>query len=338
MSAITRRAMSSSLTAKPSTHHHVAPRGGAIGWPSVAHPFVTDGGLETDLIYRRGIDLREFAAYPLLRTERGRAQLAAYYEGYATIAARARAGLLLETATWRANPQWGAKLGDTRRSLYDINVRAVRHLQQLRQGYIDMGVAEVLISGAIGPRSDAYADAPPFGPDEAQVYHEAQVDAFAEAGADLVTAFTLSDPGEAVGIARAAYFHGLPAVIGFTVETDGRLRGGMPLREAIELVDDATDTVHYMINCAHPQHILRGLDAGPWRERIASVRYNASTRSHAELDRSTTLDTGDIDELRRGHDELRAMLPSLAVIGGCCGTDSRHVAALWQEAGSSSPA
>ena len=112
----------------------------------------------------------------------------------------------------------------------------------------------------------------------------------------------------------------------------------MPLREAIELVDDATDTVHYMINCAHPQHILRGLDAGPWRERIASVRYNASTRSHAELDRSTTLDTGDIDELRRGHDELRAMLPSLAVIGGCCGADSRHVAALWQEAGSSSPA
>ena len=338
MSAITRRAMSSSLTAKPSTHHHVAPRGGAIGWPSVAHPFVTDGGLETDLIYRRGIDLREFAAYPLLRTELGRAQLAAYYEGYATIAARARAGLLLETATWRANPHWGAKLGDGRHALYDINVRAVRHLQQLRQGYIDMGVAEVLISGAIGPRSDAYADAPPFGPDEAQVYHEAQVDAFAEAGADLVTAFTLSDPGEAVGIARAAYFHGLPAVIGFTVETDGRLRGGMPLREAIELVDDATDTVHYMINCAHPQHILRGLDAGPWRERIASVRYNASTRSHAELDRSTTLDTGDIDELRRGHDELRAMLPSLAVIGGCCGTDSRHVAALWQEAGSSSPA
>lgn len=325
MSTVERRSMTSGFTTKPSVHHHVVPH--RPDWPTPAHPFVTDGGLETDLIFRRGVDLPHFAAYPLLRSERGRALLADYYAAYAAIAARVGAGLLLETATWRANPDWGARLGDDRRSLYDVNVAAVRYVRELRESWDD--VADVLVSGAVGPRADAYADVPPIDPDDAQVYHERQVDAFAEAGVDLVTAFTLSDPGEAIGIARAAFFHGLPVAIGFTVETDGRLRGGMPLGDAIRLVEDETDSVHYMLNCAHPQHILRGLDGGAWRERVAAVRYNASTKSHAELDAATELDPGDIDELRRGHERVRALLPNLAVVGGCCGTDSRHVAALW---------
>ncbi|MGY3127062.1 homocysteine S-methyltransferase [Agrococcus sp. UYP33] len=328
MSSLIPRAGSPSLTEKPSTHHHVVPHRRTGRWPSPEHPFVTDGGLETDLIFRHGIDLPHFAAYPLLRSEQGRATLAAYFGEYAAIAAAVGAGLVLETATWRANPDWGARLGDGRRALYDVNVLAVRHLQHLRESYVDLDA--VLISGAIGPRADAYADVPPVDPDDARTYHEAQVDAFAEGGVDLVTAFTLSDPGEAIGIARAAYFHGLPAVIGFTVETDGRLRGGMTLREAVELVDRETDTVHFMVNCAHPQHVLLALDGGSWRERIAAVRYNASTRSHAELDAATTLDAGDIGELGRAHERVRTLLPSLSVVGGCCGTDSRHVAALWE--------
>lgn len=329
MSSLIPRAATPSLTEKRATHHHVAPHRRTGRWPSPERPYVTDGGLETDLIFHRGIDLPHFAAYPLLRSEQGRATLEAYFGDYAAIAARMGAGLLLETATWRANPDWGAKLGDGRRALYDVNLLAVRHMQQLRESYVD--VHAVLISGAIGPRADAYADMPAVDPDDARTYHEAQVDAFAEGGVDLVTAFTLSDPGEAIGIARAAYFHGLPAVIGFTVETDGCLRGGMALREAIERVDDETDTVHFMVNCAHPQHVLRALDDGSWLERIAAVRYNASTKSHAELDASPTLDAGDIDELRSGHERVRALLPALSVIGGCCGTDSRHVAALWKE-------
>lgn len=330
MSTVARRGMTSAITTKPSVHHHAVPH--RPDWPTPAHPFVTDGGLETDLIFRRGVDLRHFAAYPLLRSERGRVVLADYFADYAALAASLGVGLLLETATWRANPDWGARLGDSRKALYDVNVQAVRHLQQLRETYVD--VADVLIGGAVGPRADAYADVPPVDPDDAQVYHERQIDAFAEAGVDVVTAFTLSDPGEAIGIARAAFFHGLPVVIGFTVETDGRLRGGMPLGEAIQLVDDETDTVHYMINCAHPQHILRGMDDGAWRERVVSVRYNASTKSHAELDEATALDAGDIAELRLGHRQLRERLPNLAVVGGCCGTGSRHVAALWEDGAS----
>ncbi len=329
MSSIIPRTGTPSPTETPSTHHHAVPHRRTGRWPTPERPFLTDGGLETDFIFHRGVDLPHFAAYRLLRSEQGRATLESYFGDYAAIAASLGVGLLLETATWRANPDWGAKLGDGRHALYDVNVLAVRHLQELRESYVDLDA--VLISGAIGPRADAYADVPPVDPDDARTYHEAQVDALAEGGVDLVTAFTISDPGEAIGIARAAYFHGLPAVIGFTVETDGRLRSGMKLREAIERVDDETDTVHFMINCAHPQHVLRALDGGSWRERIASVRYNASTRSHAELDASPTLDAGDIGELRRGHEQVRALLPSLSVIGGCCGTDSRHVAALWQE-------
>lgn len=329
MSTVARRITPVGMATKPTPHHHDVPLRTTSTWPSPAHPYVTDGGLETDLIFNRGVQLHEFAAYPLLRTERGRAMLDAYYDGYAEIARRHGKGLLLETPTWRASAHWGELLGDDRRALYDINVQAVRHLLRLRERYADLPA--VLISGAIGPSHDAYAAIPDIDPDIARIYHEPQIGALAEGGADLITAFTLSDPGEAIGIAHAAFFHGLPVVIGFTVETDGRLRGGMTLREAIETVDAETDTVQYMINCAHPEHVLRALDEGDWRERVLSVRYNASTRSHAELDEATTIDSGDVHELRRGHDEVRAMLPGLGVVGGCCGTDTRHIAALWEE-------
>lgn len=299
------------------------------GWPTPTHPYVTDGGLETDLIFNHRVDLPHFAAYPLLRSEQGRALLATYFAAYAALASRFGAGLLLETATWRANPDWGARLGDSRRDLYDANVQAVRHLQQLRDTY---AVDDVLISGAIGPRDDAYGPVRVMDPGASQVYHEQQVDAFAEAGADLVTAFTLSDPGEAIGIARAAYYHGLPVVIGFTVEVDGRMRDGSTLREAIAAVDREAHVLHYMVNCAHPEHVHGALTAeGPWHDRIASVRYNASTLSHAELDEAEHLDAGDIERLRAGHEVLRPLLPRLSVVGGCCGTDARHVAALWEE-------
>lgn len=296
------------------------------GWPSPTHPYVTDGGLETDMIFNHRVDLPHFAAYPLLRTERGRALLATYFAAYAAIASRFGAGLLLETPTWRANPDRGARLGDSRRDLYDTNVRAVRQLLELRDSY---EIEDVLVSGAIGPRRDAYGLHPSMDPTSSQVYHEQQVDAFAEAGADLVTAFTLSDPGEAIGIARAASYHGLPVVIGFTVETDGRMRDGSTLRGAIELVDREAHVLHFMVNCAHPQHVREALTDGAWRERIASVRYNASTKSHAELDAAEHLDAGDIGALREGHDGIRALLPRRSVVGGCCGTDARHVAALW---------
>jgi S-methylmethionine-dependent homocysteine/selenocysteine methylase len=291
-------------------------------------PFVTDGGLETDLIFHHGLDLPAFAAFPLVEGEPGRTALHRYYDDYAEIARRAGAGLLLESPTWRANPDWGASLGYDADALDGANRASIELLQALRDEY---AVPETLISGAIGPRGDGYVAGEAMEPDEAARYHSAQIESFADAGADVVSAYTLTGPEEAVGVVRAARRVGLPVAISFTVETDGRLPDGTPLGRAIDLVDaDDGGPDWYLVNCAHPTHIAPGLsEEGRWRERIAGLLPNASTLTHAELDAAEELDEGDPAELASAIDALRPLLPSLSIVGGCCGTDARHVAALW---------
>ena len=291
--------------------------------------WVTDGGLETDLIFHHGADLPEFAAYPLLRSEEGRATLRSYYEGYAAIAERAGAGLRLESPTWRANPDWGAVLGDDAAALDAVNRTAIEFARGLADewgGRVD----GTTVVGMVGPRGDGYAAGSASSAEEAAEYHAAQVAAFAAAGTDEVSALTLTDTHEALGVVRAAESAGIPAVVSFTVETDGRLPDGTPLSQAVTIVDGEAAPAYFMVNCAHPQHILPALaDAGPWVERIRGLRSNASTQSHAELDEAETLDEGDLDVLVMAHRALEERLPALEIVGGCCGTDARHVAALW---------
>jgi homocysteine S-methyltransferase len=295
--------------------------------------YVTDGGMETDLIFHHGADLPEFAAFPLLDAAEGRSLLEHYYDGYAAIAAEAGAGLMLEAPTWRANPRWGARLGYDTESLARVNRAAIALLDRLRARYAPT-VADVIISGMIGPRDDGYSAGQRFDPAEAAEYHGPQLEAFASADADMAAAYTLTDAGEAIGIVRAARAAGLPIAISFTVETDGRLPSGTTIADAIAAVDEAAPPDYYLINCAHPTHIARGLgDDGPWRRRIAGIRPNASTRSHAELDESEQLDEGDIGALVAGQATLTRNLPALSILGGCCGTDHRHVAALWADQG-----
>jgi homocysteine S-methyltransferase len=291
--------------------------------------YVTDGGLETDLIFKRGVDLPEFAAYPLLRTDDGRGLLRSYFEEYAAIAERAGAGLRLESPTWRANPDWGAILDDDAASLDEANRAAIAFLQEIADDWSDR-VDGTRIVGMIGPRGDGYAAGSGSTPDEAADYHGAQVSSFAAAGADEVAALTMTDANEAVGVSRAAEAAGIPAVISFTVETDGRMPDGMPLGEAVQQVDAQAPPAYFMVNCAHPEHVLPAFQgAGSWAERIRGVRSNASTQSHAELDEAETLDEGDLDVLLPAHRRLEEHLPALEIVGGCCGTDARHVAALW---------
>ena len=171
-------------------------------------------------------------------------------------------------------------------------------------------------------------------PGAAEAYHAPQIAAFAEAGADLVTAMTLNYVEEAVGVARAATAHAMPVVIAFTLETDGRLPTGQSLGDAITAVDAATGgaPAYYMINCAHPSHFAHVLpEDAPWLERLRGLRANASTRSHAELDQAPDLDDGDPDALGQDYARLRRHLPGLTVLGGCCGTDHRHVAAICRD-------
>jgi S-methylmethionine-dependent homocysteine/selenocysteine methylase len=292
-------------------------------------PMVTDGGLETDLIFHHGVDLPLFAAFPLIDTAGGRSLLTGYYDEYAAIARRAGAGLMLESATWRANPDWGARLGYSPRDLDRVNQEAITMLAELRDRY-RATLADVVISGMVGPRGDGYQPGERMEPGDAAGYHAAQVEALARAGADIVSAYTLTDIGEAIGIALAARAAGVPVAISFTTETDGRLAGGESLAEAIAQVDDAAAPAYFQVNCAHPQHVAPALaEPGGWHERILGMRYNASTRSHAELDEADGLDEGDISLLADGHRRLVPALPGLTILGGCCGTDARHVDALW---------
>lgn len=290
-------------------------------------PFVTDGGLETDLIFHQGVELPEFAAFPLLDDTAGRALLEGYYAGYADVARRAGRGLFLETPTWRANPDWATRVGYDLVELDRVNRQAVEFVRRLRDTWADL--PDAVLVGNMGPRGDGYAAGEAPDPDEAAEYHSHQVRSFTEAGAELVSVLTLTSPQEGIGVVRAARDARVPVAIGFTLETDGTLPDGSTLREAVETVDAAEAPDWYVVNCAHPTHIEPAFDGGDWQARIAALRPNASTLTHAELDGMEVLDEGDLDLLTSSVARLRASLPALSVLGGCCGTDARHVAALW---------
>ena len=291
--------------------------------------FITDGGMETTFVFDGGIELPHFASFVLLDDASGVEVLRAYYSSYLAIAAKHGVGIVLDTPTWRANPDWGERLGYSAEALTEVDRRAVALLEELRS--TAQGQPQVIISGCIGPRGDGYRVDNEMTADEAQGYHEPQVATFADTSADLVSALTLTYADEAVGIARAARDTGIPSVISFTVETDGRLPSGQSLREAIEEVDELTDgsVAYFMINCAHPTHFAHVLaEDGSWRNRIRGLRANASEKSHAELDEAEELDAGDPVALAGHYRELQTRLPNLNVVGGCCGTSDRHVAEI----------
>lgn len=289
--------------------------------------YVTDGGLETDLIFNRGIELPAFAAFPLVESEAGRAVLAEYFRAYVDIAIRAQAPLLLETPTWAANPD-RVPPGYDPAGLDNVNRQSVKLMEQFAREREDELVGWQ-VGGVLGPRGDAYENGVVVDPDEAADYHRPQIAAFHAAGADRVTALTLTSVGEGIGVARAAADVGIPVAIGFTVETDGQLPDGTTLADAISAVDAAATPAYYVVNCAHPTHIVGGLDGGTWQARIGGLRVNASTMSHAELDAAEELDDGDPQQLAVDQKPLLDAFPHLQVLGGCCGTDARHVDAMW---------
>jgi S-methylmethionine-dependent homocysteine/selenocysteine methylase len=301
-----------------------------------AHPFddgslwLTDAGAETALIFHQGVDLPAFATFPLLESESGRAALREYIDPFLALARDRNAGFVLGTATWRANADWGAELGYDDAALADVNRRAVAFAEEVRAA-TPAWDRPVLIEGVLGPRGDAYAPSSLMTAAEAQRYHSPQLQVLGDSATDVACALTITYADEAIGMVRAAEAAGLPISVSFTLETDGRLPSGQTLRAAIEQVDAETDgaPVHYMINCAHPTHFMGALDDdGPWLERLRAVRANASTLSHAELDEAEDLDDGDPADLGRRHAELRSALPNLMLLGGCCGTDIRHVTSI----------
>jgi S-methylmethionine-dependent homocysteine/selenocysteine methylase len=292
--------------------------------------FLTDGGLETTLIFHDRLELPCFAAFDLLKDDAGVEILRRYFDRYLDAARRHGLGFLLEAPTWRANADWGAKLGYDDLALANANRRAIGLMLEIRAAE-ETPEMPLVISGNIGPRGDGYRIDEKMSASEARDYHSRQIETFAGTDADLVLAFTMTYVEEAIGILHAAREARMPAVVSFTVETDGRLPSQDTLADAIRRADEATDgyAAYYMINCAHPTHFVDVLrEDGDWRGRIGGLRANASTRSHAELDESTDLDAGNPQQLGREYRELRALLPNCTVLGGCCGTDHRHVQAI----------
>ena len=292
--------------------------------------FLADGGLETTLVFDDGIDLPDFAAFPLLESEEGRAALVRYYDAYLSVADRDGVGIALDTPTWRASTDWAAKLGYTTDRMVELHRAAVGMLLERRAAWERPGVP-VVITGVIGPRGDGYQPGELMAPAEAESYHRFQADVFADTAADLITAVTMNYEAEAVGIARAAEAAGMPVAVSFTVETDGALPTGQPLGEAISAVDEATGgyPAYYMVNCAHPTHFADVLDPeAPWSARIGGIRANSSRMSHAELDEAEELDPGDPAELGALYRDLRAAHPSIRLVGGCCGTTHEHVGVI----------
>ena len=292
--------------------------------------FLSDGGLETSLIFLDGIELPHFAAFVLLDDELGRERLARYYVPYLELCAEVQgAGFVLETPTWRANPDWAERLGVDRERLATINRFAATWTRTLRDRWAPRLSGPLVVSGIIGPQGDGYVATAPDSIEAAADYHGLQAQALAAGGVDMLSAVTMTTSAEALGVSLAAQRVGLPVAVSFTVETDGRLPSGEPLPDAIARVDGVAPPAYFSINCAHPTHfetVLR--DGGAWTRRIHGLRANASTQSHAELDASPTLDIGDPTDLGQRYRGLKGALPRLNVLGGCCGTDWRHLRAI----------
>jgi len=291
--------------------------------------FLTDAGLETDLIFNHGIEIREFAAHTLLPDVRGREAVANYLRGFLALANEHDAGIVLDSQTWKAHLHWATDLAANEQELYETNKEAVAFIAALRDEF-SANNKPIVLNGVIGPRGDAYAPEARLAAKEAEDYHSKQIGWLAETEVDMITALTFTQSDEAIGVVRAAQSAGLPAVVSFTVETDSRLPTGQPLDEAIDAVDDATDSAaaYFMVNCAHPDHFFDVLDGSEWTRRIRGLRCNASRLSHAELDECEVLDDGDPVELADQYKALTTRMPWLNVFGGCCGSDLRHVARI----------
>eukprot|EP00756_Hemistasia_phaeocysticola_P020601 Hpha_TRINITY_DN15726_c2_g3::TRINITY_DN15726_c2_g3_i1::g.40246::m.40246 len=296
--------------------------------------FLTDSGIETVLLFERGIDLPEFAAFITLESEEHTKALKEYYQAHIDLCKRhGHKNLVLDSCTWRASQRWADKISKEKyppQRMAELNKQAVQVLHDLRTATSDL---RILISGNVGPRDDAYAPATQMNPEEAEAYHTPQLQAFKDsAGVDQVSFITCTYPAEGVGVARAAEKLGLPVVISFTTETDGKLPNGDTLQKAVEEVDKATGgyPTYFMINCSYPTHFRSALDDAQkgekpvWLGRVRGVKANASAKSHAELDEATELDAGDKKELGSLMGQLRKTF-GFNVLGGCCGTNHGHI-------------
>ena len=288
--------------------------------------YLTEGGTETEILYRHGHDLREFAMFELLDKPQAVSDLKDMYRRYLDVVAKWQFGALMASFDYRASPDWGAKLGYSLDDLADFQLRCLDFMREIVAPYRDQ-IPEVVITGSIGPRGDAYALNNTITADEAEEYHAVQLQTLKDGGADLAWAATFNNVPEAVGISRAAAKIGLPLNLSFTLTSTNRLRSGPSLKEAIEQTDAQAAEARpdsYGINCSHPVEFEPALEPGNWTDRIRSLRPNASKMEKVSLCRLGHIEEGDPVELGQMMGDLVRRYPNVDIVGGCCGTWDKH--------------
>ena len=289
--------------------------------------YLTEGGQETEIMYRHGHDLPEFAMYPLLDNPAAMADLKAMYARVLDVAAEYGCVAMISGLDYRASPDWGEKLGYSRSALAEAIERCIAFLREVARPY-EGQLDQILIGGMLGPRGDAYALNRTITADEAEDYHSFQIEVLKRANVDFVSAVTFNTVAEAVGVARAGAWFGVPLNIAFTLDSNHRLQSGPSLKQAIEAVDvEAGDQRpdYYGINCSHPLEFEPALEPGDWLARLRSLRPNASAKDKMDLCQIGHLEEGDPVDLGQRMGSLARRFPHIDIFGGCCGTWDRHL-------------
>lgn len=289
--------------------------------------YLTEGGQETELMYKHGHDLPEFAMYPLLDRPDAAADLRDMYRRVFEVAVRHQCVPMVGGLDYRASPDWAARLRYSREGLAEMQLRAIEFLREVATPFMSQ-LPRVMIAGIVGPRGDAYALNRTITAAEAEDYHGVQLETLKRANVDVVSAMTFNNVAEAVGLSRAATRVGLPIVLYFTLDGTSRLKSGPSLREAIAQVDAEAGDARpdaYGVNCSHPDEFMPALEPGDWIRRIRSFRPNAARMEKQALCQIGHLVDGDPPELGSQLGALARHYPHVDIWGGCCGTWDTHL-------------
>jgi homocysteine S-methyltransferase len=289
--------------------------------------YLTEGGQETEIMYRHGHALPEFAMYPLLDDRAAMDDLKAMYSRVLDVAAEQGFAAMISGLDYRGSPDWGERLGYSRARLAEALERSIAFLREVADPYEDQ-IGEILIGGMLGPRGDAYSLNRTITAEEAEDYHGFQLEVLKRTGVDFVSAVTFNNVAEAVGVARAAARIRVPLNIAFTLDSDHRLKSGPSLKEAVEAVDAQAGDARpdfYGINCSHPLEFEPALEAGDWISRLRSLRPNASAKDKIDLCQIGHLEDGDPVDLGKRMGVLARRYPHIDIFGGCCGTWAPHL-------------
>lgn len=288
--------------------------------------YLSEGGTETEFMYKHGFELPHFAIFPLLDNPDAVSKLREMFRSYLDVAAKHEVCALMGGLDYRASPDWGELLGYSPAGLADANMQSIEFLREIAGEYSSQ-IPETLIQGLIGPRGDAYERNETITENEAEDYHAVQLETLKEADVDLALAITFNNIPESVGVARAAAKIGIPLGISLSLDSSSKLNSGQSLSEAITMIDKATDQSpeFYSINCSHPLEFEPAIEPGDWVNRIRGVRPNASKMDKMALCQLGHLEEGDPVELGVLCGDLARRYPHMDIWGGCCGTWDKHL-------------